>query len=476
MNAVESVVQAVLYEGYMLYPYRPTSVKNRQRWTFGGVYPRAYAEASGSDPWVTQSECLLRGDEHTRVAVRPGFLQVIERMVLDIAEGAAVRPEAGEPAWRTVPVLDIDERRYTPWQEAAERHIALPVLVLGELLKAPREIPFSFDAGSELEPLADRHGTLRGALRRTRASLQGRVEVSAVSVASAGIGAGGVYRLKVRIVNETPLEHARSLTRDAASLYALVSCHTVLTIERGTWISSIDPPDDLVATSAACRNIGVWPVLIGEEQQPDTMLASPIILYDFPQIAPESAGDLFDATEIDEILTLRILTMTDEEKREMIATDERARALLARTEGLGAEQMQKLHGTLRQVRSLDTASVSASISPEQTTLPVSPWADLDARPVLAYVRVAGVEIRIGDQVRLRPRGRADIFDIALSGMVATIESIERDFDDHVHVAVTIDDDPGKDFGMQRMPGHRFFFGPDEIEPLGQAPGIRRGLV
>ncbi|MFL9909396.1 hypothetical protein [Paraburkholderia sp. RL17-337-BIB-A] len=470
MNAVESVVQAVLYEGYMLYPYRPTSVKNRQRWTFGGVYPRAYAEASGSDPWVTQSECLLHGSEHTRVAVRPGFLQVIERMVLDVAENAAVRPESGDPAWRTVSLLDIDERRYTPWQEAAERHIALPVLVLGELLNAPRDIPFSFDAGSELEPLADRHGALRGALRRTRAALQGRVEVSAASVVA------GVYRLKVRIVNETPLDQARSLTRDAASLYALVSCHTVLTVERGTWVSSIDPPDDLAAASAACRNIGVWPVLVGEEQRPDTMLASPIILYDFPQIAPESAGDLFDATEIDEILTLRILTMTDEEKREMIATDERARALLARTEGLGAEQMQKLHGTLRQVRALDAASVGASISPTQTAVPVSPWAELDARPQLACVRVAGVEIRVGDQVRLRPRGRADIFDIALSGMVATIESIERDFDDHVHVAVTVDDDPGKDFGMQRMPGHRFFFGPDEVEPLGHAAGARRGLV
>ncbi|CAE6756874.1 hypothetical protein [Paraburkholderia haematera] len=459
MNAVERVVQAVLYEGYMLYPYRPTSVKNRQRWTFGGVYPRAYAEASGSDPWVTQTECLLSGSERTRVAVRPGFLQVIERTVLEAADGSMARPESGEPAWRTVPALDIDERRYTPWQEASERHIAVPVLVVGELLDAPRQIAFSFEATSELEPLADRQGTLRGALHRTRASLQGRVELSAASVAA------GVYRLTVRIVNETPLDHARGLKRDAASLYALVSCHTVLSVEGGTWISSIDPPAELAEVAAASRNIGVWPVLVGDEQQPDTMLASPIILYDFPQIAPESAGDLFDSTEIDEILTLRILTMTDDEKREMIATDERARALLARTEGLGAEQMAKLHGTLRQVRVLDSASGSAFSPPETPAMPVSPWAELDARPHLACVRVAGVEIRVGDQVRLHPRGRADIFDIALSGMIATIESIERDFDDHVHVAVTVDDDPGKDFGMQRMPGHRFFFGPDEIEPL-----------
>jgi hypothetical protein len=474
VNAVDSVVQAVLYEGYLLYPYRPTSVKNRQRWTFGGVYPHAYAEASGSDPWVTQCECLLRGDARTRVAVRPGFLQVIERTVLEVAQpmaDAAARPKPDEPALRSVPKLDIDERRYTPWQETAERHIALPVLGLGDLLQAPREIAFSFDAACEVEPLTDRAGTLRGALRRTRAALQGRIEIGAAQVAP------DVYRLKARIVNETPLEHARGLTRDAASLHALVSCHTVLTVEGGTWLSSIDPPDALAAACAGCRNIGVWPVLVGDERQPDTMLASPIILYDFPQIAPESAGDLFDATEIDEILTLRILTMTDDEKRAMIATDERARALLARTEGLGAAQMGKLHGTLRWMRGFDPAhgGLSSSTAPDDAATPVSPWADFDARPQLAHVRVAGVEIRAGDQVRLRPRGRADIFDIALSGMVATIESIERDFDAHVHVAVTLDEDPGKDFGMQRMPGHRFFFGPDEIEPLDRSSAQRRGL-
>jgi hypothetical protein len=274
-----------------------------------------------------------------------------------------------------------------------------------------------------------------------------------------------VYRVTNRILNETPLSEAKTLKRDAASLYALVSCHTVLTVKGGECVSSIDPPAGLEAAAALCKNIGAWPVLVGDEVRPDTMLASPIILYDYPQIAPESTGELFDSTEIDEILTLRILTMTDDEKREMVGTDERARALLARTESLDAQQMQKLHGTMRQIRPVDGRDVFAASVQDEHYEPVSPWAELDARPHLACVRVAGVEIQVGDQVRLHPRCRADIFDIALSGMVATIESIERDFDDRVHVAVTIDDDPGKDLGMARMPGHRFFFGPDEIEPL-----------
>ena len=97
----------------------------------------------------------------------------------------------------------------------------------------------------------------------------------------------------------------------------------------------------------ACRNVGGWPVLVGEEGTRDTMLSSPIILYDYPQIAPESPGDLFDGTEIDEILTLRIMTLTDEEKRAAIGLDSRARDLLSRTENLSREQLYDLHGVMR---------------------------------------------------------------------------------------------------------------------------------
>lgn len=459
MNPVESVVQAVLYEGYMLYPYRASSVKNRQRWTFGGVYPHAYAQASGSDPWMMQTECLVQGGKRTRIVVQPGFLQLIDRVVLDVPEDGPFRPESGEPVWRPVPVLNVDDRRYYPWQEATEQRIDIPAIGVAELLQASRDVPFAFDGGSELETLADRAGTIRGALRRTRSRLQGHVELAIAPVA------GRVYRLTARILNVTPLEHATGLTRDAASLHALVSCHMILRVTGGEFISQMDPPPELALASGACNNIGVWPVLVGEEGTRDTMLASPITLYDYPRIAPESAGDLFDATEIDEILTLRILTMTDDEKREMIATDERARALLARTESLDAEQMQKLHGTLRHVRQLDVGGGFAASQQDNIFSQASPWADLDAGPRLACMHVAGVEVQVGDQVRLHPRARADIFDIALSGMVATIESIERDFDDRVHVAVTIDSDPGKDLGLARMPGHRFFFAPDEIEPL-----------
>ena len=92
--------------------------------------------------------------------------------------------------------------------------------------------------------------------------------------------------------------------------------------------------------------------MVGEEGQKDTVLASPIILYDYPQVAPESPGDFLDGTEIDEMLTLRIMTLTDEEKRLMASVDERARQLLTRTQSLAAEEMKQLHGTVRGLRPL----------------------------------------------------------------------------------------------------------------------------
>jgi hypothetical protein len=126
--------------------------------------------------------------------------------------------------------------------------------------------------------------------------------------------------------------------------------HSILHLAGGAFVSSIDPPEDFRAAVAECCNLGAWPVLVGDDAKRDTVLAAPIILYDYPQIAPESPGDLFDGTEIDEILALRILTLTDAEKLEVRNGDNRARHILERTEMLPPEHFQKLHGALRGLR------------------------------------------------------------------------------------------------------------------------------
>ncbi len=179
------------------------------------------------------------------------------------------------------------------------------------------------------------------------------------------------------------------------------------------------------------------------------MVSSPIILYDYPKIAPESPGDLFDAGEIDEILTLRIMTMTDEEKREMRGVDEQARRILERTESLPSGDLLRMHGVMH-------ATPAATLEEEAFFNPATR---------LESVSVNGIVLQKGDLVRVRPKTRADVMDLALAGKIAVIESIEQDAENKTHLALVLDDDPGRDLGLLRQPGHRFFYGTDEVEPL-----------
>jgi hydrogenase maturation protease len=341
---VKRIADAVLYEGYILYPYRP-SVKNRQRWTFGGLYPEAYCQApGGADAWSSQTECLVQGDERTALEATVRFLHLTDRRVGEFVPPLARWPDGPEPPFRPVEVLQVDERQFHAWQEAEEREVSVGGLELGAALDRPRRGAFVFPGGRRLEPLLGPSGEVVGVLAREQQTVDGLVEVTAARAAE------GLFRVTLRVLNRTPLEGGTARSRDEALLRSLVSTHAILGVHRGEFVSLLDPPEPWRAAAAACRNVGTWPVLVGEAGETDTMLSSPIILYDYPQLAPESPGDLFDGTEIDEILTLRILTLTDEEKRLAAAVDERARALLARTEGLAGEQLARLHGAVRSLR------------------------------------------------------------------------------------------------------------------------------
>ena len=301
----ERVAEAVLYEGYLLYPYRASALKNRKRWTFGEV------PAGGS----TGTELLLRGDARVRAKLR--FLEETggaRDVLLDGPAGGAGRDfEGGAMTW----------------------------------------------SAEEVD---------------------------------------GLRKLALRVES-----------RGAA----MISCHVLLGAEGGEWVSITDP------RSRACAHRGLWPVLVA----PDLVLASPILLPDHPSIAPESPRDLFDGTEIDEILSLRIRTLSDAEKEEIRGGDARARRLLERTEALTPEALAAMHGARRDA------------------------------------------VRAGDRVRLRPSGRADILDLALAGREALVVAVEEDLEGRRYVAVTVADDPGRDLGQAGFPGHRFYFRPEEVEPL-----------
>ena len=348
LAAVEQIAKAVLYEGYMLYPYRPSSVKNQQRWNFGVLCPQSYSEAQkGSEAWTMQTECLVEGSSMTGLEVRVRFLQLVARTIGELTMPVNELLPSEVPEFRLVERLAVDGRVYQPWQEAVEREVILPVYNVEAL--GYRLVPDAFEfPGGEAIRISARRPWARssGVIIRERKQLCGAVEIMSERVED------GVFKISVRVRNTTPFEVAKDSTRDDALLSSLASTHTVLGVQDGRFVSLIAPPEALSEAAARCDNVGTFPVLVGDEGQFDTLLSSPIILYDYPQIAPESAGDLFDGTEIDEILSLRIMTLTDDEKREMSQSDDRARAMLERTETMPAEQFMKLHGVLRGLRPL----------------------------------------------------------------------------------------------------------------------------
>jgi hypothetical protein len=207
-------------------------------------------------------------------------------------------------------------------------------------------------------------------------------------------------------------------------------------------------------------------VLAGPEGADDVVLASPIILYDHPALAPESAGALFDSTEIDEILTLRVLALTEAEKAEARATDAHAAAIIDRCEQMSPAQLQRLHGVFRDPHGMATATLAGAANPDV------PWwdpaADAAVRPERDAVVVAGARVAKGSVVRLRPGRRADAQDLFFAGQTARVAAVHRDVDGQTHVAVVLVDDPAAD--LHDWYGRYLYFAPDEIEPLERQEG------
>jgi hypothetical protein len=329
VDPVRAIADAVLYEGYVLWPYRRSALKNQKRWTFGGVYPRAHSERHDDDPWAMQTQCLLEARPEARIDVSVRFLHVLERQVTRMMPGGRLEP---------VDELTVAGERHLSWSEAAEREITVAALSLDELTGC-HVVAIEVPSASETEPLTDQAGERRGAIVRSWKRLVGAVTTGAAEVRS------GLWRVTVRIVNTTPLDRP---VRDEALERTFCSTHTVLRATAGAFVSLTDPPNELRQYAHTCVNDNTWPVLVGDGDDRSTLLSSPIILEDYPRIAPESPGDLFDGGEIDQMLVLNILSLTDEEKAEMRDSDPRTRAILERTESLTAEQLMNLHGAVRE--------------------------------------------------------------------------------------------------------------------------------
>jgi len=431
LDPVRKIADAVLYEGYILYPYRASAQKNRSRWQFGVVMAPGYAAADPSETSFTRAECVLEHGGQPAVRVFLRFLQVQRR------------------------TGDGDS-----WDEAVEREIeaaADAAALFGD--GVTRE--FTVEGGE------DREQAEGGWVVRRREPLAGAITVRAAEVP----GPWRALKLQVRVENRTDLGAVPRRREDALPT-SLVAAHAIITAEGGKFLSMTDPPEWAAPAVAGCRNEGGWPVLADPDNR--VMLSSPIILYDHPELAAESPGELYDSTEIDEILTLRTMALSDGEKAEARATDPRAAALLDRVDSMDPQVLARLHGTLRTPGGSPRPAAGPPVLTEAGEIEglegaegSAPWWDPDAdasvSPDTDSVTIGGRPIARGSLVRLRPGARrADAQDMFLVGRIAEVQAVLHDVEDTPYLAVSLYGQPDEDLRIAH--GRFLYFMTDEVEP------------
>ena len=440
----QKIADAVLYEGYLLYPYRASSRKNQMRWQFGVLAPRQWSEAGGCEHWWMQTECLIHASERFELIGKVRFLHIQHRLVEEIADSTSV-------TFRPVQSIEAEGGLWTSWDEATERAVEF------ELAWPPadqRTVSFEFPEERETEPIVAPSGRRPGRFVRERRAVAGIIRMSSEPVST-----DPLIKVRVRIENVTPWSEIGA-PRESAIQSSLVGVHTLLEAKGGQFVSLLDPPAWARSHAETCANQRTWPVLVGEGDERNVMLSSPIILYDYPQIAPESPGDLYDSTEIDEILSLRTMTLTDEEKREARATDPRAAAIIDRVDDMPQEIFERLHGAIRYLRGATSKEPASEEKPPWW----DPGADASVSPETDSIEIDGAAVAKGSRVRLHPGARrADAQDMFVAGRIARVEGVYFDVENSSYLAVTLEDDPAAD--LRQSHGRYLYFYPDEVEPL-----------
>jgi hypothetical protein len=421
----------VLYEGYLLYPYRGTSSKNQSRWQFGVLGPPGAADAGLGEDDTLAAQFPVDGAQAITMVVR--FLQLQHRRA---------ERELADGVFEPVDELTTPSGSWLTWDEAVEREMSFGPLAFDD---QPWTLPVVAPAATEIEPVDG------GRLVRERQEVRALLTVS-----HEPDGALGRVSVRVSNVGATPTGKNDSIAR------SMIGTHVIAEVVGGQFVSLLEPPSAAAAAVSRCSQHRCFPVLAGPSGTYDMLLISPIILYDHPEVAEQSNTALYDCTEIDEILTLRVMTMTDEEKAQARATDPRAAQIIDQCDAMSPEAMARLHGVLRDPHGLQIAAGLVPEIPEGVEW-WDPLADNAVRPEIDAVLVNGIRVARGSQVRLRPRRNADAQDIFVAGKTARVTSVHEDVDGNKHVGVVVDDDPAAD--LHDWYGRYLYFSPDEIEPL-----------
>ena len=431
-DRARAVADAVLYEGYLLYPYRGTSSKNQSRWQFGVLGPPGASHAGLGEDDTLAAQFLVDGAHAITMVVR--FLQLQHRRA---------ERERADGGFDPVDELTTPSGSWLTWDEAVECEMSFGPLAVDD---QPWTLPLVYPAAIEIEPVEG------GRLVRERQEVR-----AVLTVAHEPDGA--LARVSVRVSNVGATVDRKIDGKDSVIARSMIGTHLIAEVVGGRFVSLLEPPPAAAGAVSRCHQHRCFPVLAGPPGTHDVLLVSPIILYDHPEVAEQSNTALYDCTEIDEILTLRVMTMTDEEKAQARATDPRAAQIIDQCDAMSADDMARLHGVLRNPHTL------AGLVPE---IPEGvdwwdPLADNAVRPEIDAVVVNGARVARGSQVRLRPRRNADAQDIFVAGKTARVTSVHEDVEGNKHVGVVVDDDPAAD--LHDWYGRYLYFSPDEIEPL-----------
>ncbi len=415
MKGVDELVTSLLYEGYALYPYTPGAAKNATPTPFGIVYPKAYAETQPAAFSMLRLECVLRGGPEAKLTGSVRFLQA-----------------AGER------------------HKGVERRLDPGTATLAELAREPLDLAYSFDAEDSPSPDS------------IAPPLTGRVRMRAELLGPE------LARVKLCVHNDSEVgpTEGDEPTRAEGLRRSLLSTHPMLEVSGGEFVSPLERDGEAGEAVEASEAVNTYPVLVGDGDV--AVLGAAIMLPDHPELAPESLGNLFDNTEIEEALLLHVQALSDGEREEITEQDPAVREMIERADKVSNDEMLGLHGrlTYKEPSTNDPATLDAQERTNGTQL--VPPAGIDVTPGEHELELGPKRVRLGDKVVLRPGTEGDVFDKILHGRTATVERIYKGYDERVYLGVTIDDDPGQD--LLRDTGRYLFFFADEVEvPEGGGP-------
>ena len=335
VSVLEKITRTLLYEGYSLYPYYRSAIKNQKPIPFGVIFPKDYNAHNEHSHSHMQSQTIIHGNRELTVSVDVRFLHLRRT---ELFQKSSYNEE-----FSPVFEMEIEGKTYQAGSPTIERKIQNNLLKINDLIATEKTIPFAFESFNEGEMIFNAEKEIVGKKTTTISMITGVVKIEAVPLPEIDKS----FRLTVTVTNTTPVANAERRTRDEVLLQSFLSTHIILQTHDAEFISHQETPAQWQAAMATCNNVNTWPILIDKNNS--TLLSSPIILYDYPEINPVSSGDLFDSTEIEEALLLHVNLLSDEEKKRIGGNDEKLRAMLNKVGSLTPEDLIVYHSMMKDI-------------------------------------------------------------------------------------------------------------------------------